>query len=326
MNATACDGGSRRPLVSVIVVTYNQERTIGRTLEGILAQEGPFDLEIVVGDDASADSTRAIVQEYAARHPQIRLMPAAPNKGVTRNYLDTLEACRGEYIADCAGDDRWCHPRKLAMELGLMERHPEVALVHTAWRPVYTDGRPAGPEVVLPCAEVTPGREVLLQLLRHDRPQPVHLCTALYRRAEVMAVYQAHREYMRAQCAEDLSIMALLCSRHQVGYLPCVTLDYTTGGENSITHPAKARRAAEFYADTMLTTASLSDMTGVERGVIEPSLRRILAYAVHLAVTSGSPEAVAKVMATARELGLRPSWRSKIKLLIHRAKHAYAHR
>ncbi|MDE6489151.1 MAG: glycosyltransferase, partial [Paramuribaculum sp.] len=43
------------PEVSVIVVTYNQESTIGRTLESILAQKCDFDFEIIVGEDASSD-------------------------------------------------------------------------------------------------------------------------------------------------------------------------------------------------------------------------------------------------------------------------------
>jgi glycosyltransferase involved in cell wall biosynthesis len=81
-------------LVSVIVVTYNQHDSIARTLDSILMQKCRLPIEIVVGDDASTDSTRAVCEDYVRRYPHIvRLMPAAPNKGVVDNYFDCLLAC-----------------------------------------------------------------------------------------------------------------------------------------------------------------------------------------------------------------------------------------
>ncbi|MDE7143493.1 MAG: glycosyltransferase family 2 protein, partial [Muribaculaceae bacterium] len=62
--------------VSVIVLTYNQEDTISRTLDSILAQQVDFDYEIIVGDDASTDRTRQICTQYQQRHPdRLRIMP-----------------------------------------------------------------------------------------------------------------------------------------------------------------------------------------------------------------------------------------------------------
>jgi hypothetical protein len=40
-------------------------------------------------------------------------------------------ACKGEYIADCAGDDYWVDDHKLEKELRVLEEHQEVTLVHT---------------------------------------------------------------------------------------------------------------------------------------------------------------------------------------------------
>ena len=45
------------PLVSVVVLTYNQAVYIGRAMEGILSQKTDFPFEILVGDDASTDGT-----------------------------------------------------------------------------------------------------------------------------------------------------------------------------------------------------------------------------------------------------------------------------
>ena len=48
---------SATPKVSVIVCTYNQEQTIARSLESILAQKTDFPYEIILADDCSSDST-----------------------------------------------------------------------------------------------------------------------------------------------------------------------------------------------------------------------------------------------------------------------------
>ena len=120
--------------ISVIVATYNQEDTIGRTLDSILMQQCHVPYEIVIGEDCSTDSTRTVCQEYAKKHPDvIRLFANQKNKGLIDNYFDCLLACEGQYIAECAGDDFWTDPLKLEKEVTILEEHPEVTLVHTDW-------------------------------------------------------------------------------------------------------------------------------------------------------------------------------------------------
>lgn len=304
------------PKVSVIVATYNQEDSIGRTLDSILAQQADFDVEIVVGEDASTDRTRTVCEEYATRFPQIKLMPQAPNKGLTRNYFDCLEACTGEYIADCAGDDRWCDPLKLAAQARFLDEHPEVALVHTAWQAVNTAGDPVGAPVVHPFAPVTDGREMVLKLLRHDKPQPVHLCTAMYRRDAVMEEYSRHRDMFRSQCAEDLTISCMLLRSRQAGYLPQVTLEYTVGGSNAISNPASLLRAAEFYRRSLEMTVTLAGLTGTSQSMLRSALKVMTHYALSMAVAARSRAAVDAFRRTRRELDLPLGWKSRVKLAI----------
>lgn len=120
-------------MVSVVVLTYNQEQTIGRTLDSILSQKSDYSFEIIVGEDASpSDNTRAVCESYAAKHPQlIRLLPKAPNKGLMRNYADCLAECSGKYIACCAGDDWWHNPNKLQMQVEFLEANLGCVLVYT---------------------------------------------------------------------------------------------------------------------------------------------------------------------------------------------------
>ena len=63
-----CD---EKPLVSVILIAYNQRRYIRQAIESVLAQETSFPYELLIGDDASDDGTSDIVAEYARAYPDI---------------------------------------------------------------------------------------------------------------------------------------------------------------------------------------------------------------------------------------------------------------
>jgi len=61
------------PTVAMLVPCWNEEKTVGKTIESLLDLDYPRDrLEIVVIDDGSKDGTRAIAESYAARFPQVK--------------------------------------------------------------------------------------------------------------------------------------------------------------------------------------------------------------------------------------------------------------
>jgi glycosyltransferase involved in cell wall biosynthesis len=107
----------------------------------VLAQQGDFELEIIVGEDCSTDNTRAVCQEYAARYPgTIRLFlrnPARPKWHISGrqtgryNLLENLQAARGQYIAMLDGDDYWTDPGKLQAQLSYLQANPGCSLVFT---------------------------------------------------------------------------------------------------------------------------------------------------------------------------------------------------
>jgi glycosyltransferase involved in cell wall biosynthesis len=117
------------PKVSVHMITYNHEEFIGQALESALGQVTDFPFEIVVGEDASSDRTREIVKQYAARHPErIRVLLRETNIGMRQNYVDTMRACRGEYIAFLEGDDFWTSPLKLQKQYDVLDADPKYAI------------------------------------------------------------------------------------------------------------------------------------------------------------------------------------------------------
>lgn len=124
------DRMNKKTKISVVVITYNQQETIGQTLDSILAQKGDFDLELVIGEDCSPDGTYAICADYAQRYPkQIKLFSGPKNLGITANYFRTLQACTGEFIGDIAGDDYYCDDHALEKQMQYLQAHPEVGVL-----------------------------------------------------------------------------------------------------------------------------------------------------------------------------------------------------
>jgi glycosyltransferase involved in cell wall biosynthesis len=117
------------PMVSVALICFRQGRFIARALEGVLAQQTDFLVELVVGDDRSEDATLAIVHERTRGHRfQVRVLPSETRLGMHQNVHRTVAACRGRYVALLEGDDYWLDENKLALQVSLMESRPEAAL------------------------------------------------------------------------------------------------------------------------------------------------------------------------------------------------------
>ncbi|BBX74730.1 hypothetical protein MSHI_26360 [Mycobacterium shinjukuense] len=130
------------PKVSVVSITYNHEAYIREALDGFVAQQTDFPVEIIVADDASTDATPAIIGEYAERHPHLfRPILRSTNIGVHANFTDALSAARGEYLALCEGDDFWTDPLKLTKQVRYLDRHPQTAVCFHPVRVIWEDDR-----------------------------------------------------------------------------------------------------------------------------------------------------------------------------------------
>lgn len=115
------------PKVSVCMIAFNHEAYIRQAIESVLSQDVDFDLELVIGEDCSPDGTLALCQEFARRDSRVRLLPSERNLGVMSNFSRTLQACRGEYVAVCEGDDYWTDPLKLRKQVSFLDAHPDHA-------------------------------------------------------------------------------------------------------------------------------------------------------------------------------------------------------
>jgi glycosyltransferase involved in cell wall biosynthesis len=118
-----------RPLVSVLMASYNAEAWIAESIESVLGQTYP-NVELVVADDASSDSTREIVRGYAGE--RVRLLEFDERGGPTRRRNDALAASEGALLGWLDHDDLWL-PEKLDKQVAVLEQRPEVGLVYSGY-------------------------------------------------------------------------------------------------------------------------------------------------------------------------------------------------
>lgn len=274
------------PKVSVIVLTYNQEKWIGRALDSVLSQSTDFDYEVIVCDDCSTDGTADVCRRYAARFPdKIRFVANVSNKGLARNYFDAVKLARGEYIADCAGDDAWYGTERLQLLVDALECAPESAMVHSAWRyydavsgettePTSSTGRVPGRD------EVNDGVSTVVELLNGAaRPMPViHLSASVYRRSVLMDAMERHGSlYTGDWLLEDLQVIAAMGMWGPIRYVDRVTLLYTRGNA-TISSMEDYAKTARFHQDAARMSMAIARQMNIRRECIAGYMNELAAY------------------------------------------------
>lgn len=117
-------------MISVKILTYNQDKYIAQAIESVLMQKCDEPFEILIGDDCSTDSTGMIVDEYQSRYPDIiRVIRPEHNLGSAANSIRVLQFAKGEYISICDGDDYWLRDDHLQKQIDIFRNMPEVGMV-----------------------------------------------------------------------------------------------------------------------------------------------------------------------------------------------------
>lgn len=120
------------PLVSAIVLCYNQARFAEECLEAIKAQDYP-NLQLIINDDASKDDSVGVIEQWLARNSSIShvFLRSKKNLGICRSLNNAMREAKGKYVSGIAADDAWL-PTKLRNQVKLMESLPsKVGLVYS---------------------------------------------------------------------------------------------------------------------------------------------------------------------------------------------------
>ena len=278
-----------KPLVSVIILCYNQEDFIAQAIESVLAQETDFRYEIILGDDASSDDTPRICQRYQAIYPdKIVLQLNEENKGICRNYFDCVQMAQGDFIADCAGDDFWIDPLKLQREMDAFRQHPQVSIVYSNWKTWLQNSQEfvlnneSYKEVIFKPKSY--GSATVASFLSRRFLPNIVLSAATYRKEIVMAAYREHPDIFVGEgvVAEDLPVTSVLLKAGPAYYLPYEHLAYREM-EESVSHSRNIHKKHRFIWACLKQTYQTAIALGIGKRSIRAFMKRSFRDELHYA-------------------------------------------
>jgi glycosyltransferase involved in cell wall biosynthesis len=122
------NGMNKLPVLSVIVITYNQVDLLKKTIDSITNQVTGFFFEIIVTDDCSTDLTQAYCETVPSTDAyDFKYVRTHRNGGITANCNFGMSKAIGKYIALIGGDDLFL-PGKIEKHVTYMESNPSVSI------------------------------------------------------------------------------------------------------------------------------------------------------------------------------------------------------
>ena len=228
-------------LVSIVLPTYNGSRFIREALDSIVAQTWTA-WELIVVDDASTDGVGAIVRDYAARDPRIRMLRHERNRYLPAALNTGFAEARGGYHTWIA-DDNLFRPAAVETMMRYLDAHPAIGLVYSAASLIAEDGAP------LRLRPASPPHELHLR-------NPVGWCF-MYPRAVAEAVGPYDEACF---CAEDYDYWLRIACAYPLGVIEEDLFLYRVNGQSlTATKPDKCR-----YAEAFARLKSLPRLRGVD--------------------------------------------------------------
>lgn len=217
------------PAVTVLIGAYENERTVARAVESILAQT-ERDLELIVIDDGSRDGSSAAAREAIGSDPRGRVMRLERNLGIARSLNAGLEAGAAPFVAIQDADD-YSAPNRLERQLAVLAAAADVAVVGARMREVDERGRALRPRTSFAAGDVGP---VLLRF------NPIPNGSALIRRDAALAAggYDPRYRY-----ATEYDLWLRLAERHRLLALDEELGTRTMGGGNVAARAERAQLA-----------------------------------------------------------------------------------
>jgi glycosyltransferase involved in cell wall biosynthesis len=128
-----------RPLVSLVLPTRNGSRYLNESVQSIVDQSWT-DWQLTLVNDASTDSTGALIDAWVARDARIAALHLKENVGLPRALNLGFAQARGELFTWTSDDNRY-RPQALAALAGHLDAHPEIDLVYSDWSKIDDAGK-----------------------------------------------------------------------------------------------------------------------------------------------------------------------------------------
>jgi glycosyltransferase involved in cell wall biosynthesis len=112
------------PLVTIGIPAFNSEKTISAAIESVLQQDYE-NLEVIVSDNFSTDSTLDICESFKKSDPRVTVLAQSKNIGAVSNFKFLLERANGAYFCWLGSDDRFA-PEHIGLSVGLLREDSDL--------------------------------------------------------------------------------------------------------------------------------------------------------------------------------------------------------
>lgn len=169
-------------LVSVLIPTYNVEKFIDQAIYSIINQTYK-NLEIIIVDDSSKDSTYQKLEKLQKKDKRIRLFKNGKNLKICKTLNRAFNYSRGQYIVRMDGDDI-CELDRIEKQVKYLEENKEIHLVGMSVKGIDEENREISKN------KYCKNFNILKQMLKYGTPV-LHIWAA---RREVYESLQGYRE------------------------------------------------------------------------------------------------------------------------------------
>lgn len=239
------------PIASVLIRVHNADAYLAEALESALRQTEKK-IEVIVVDDGSTDSSREIVQRYAAQDSRVHLFEEE-HRGLAATANRGLEVARGKYICILDADDI-AMPNRVEKQVKFLEDHPDHVLVSGQATVINKTGETIGTRGKSP-----PDLDIAQSLKSGNFI--VH-SSVMYRRAEVLSAGGYDSVFPPA---EDYDLWIRLAANCRLGNLPDVVCLYRVHENQQTTS-----RALREYLSAMCIQSAFR---GASREMIRESVQ-----------------------------------------------------
>lgn len=274
----------RLPLVSLLIISYNQKAYIHDCMSGLLAQTYQ-NIEILYLDDCSPDGTfeEAVRYENILKQKfgeeRVRFIGNRENRGLIRNLNQLVSESKGAYVKFMAADD-FLFEDAIEKIVSCMEEHKEYDLL-------YTNGIYGDDSIHFPLKSV----EGLSRLYCGVQPSGsgIRLFEELYQRDFIAAPTVIVRNEVYERCGmyddrigiEDWDFYLRIAEHGCIGYIDEITVMYRFT-KDSLSHSDSPVRRMNMQKSMLLIREKYRDKVEGSREMIGSSLNEAFQDAVHI--------------------------------------------
>jgi len=176
-----------KPLVSVIMLSFNTEKYISQAIKSILNQNYKH-FELIIIDNLSNDNTIKIIEEFQKKDNRIRTFFNKQNEGIAYSRKKALKLAKGKYIAVLDSDDVARNDR-LSKQVSFLEQNPDYGLVGSNLIIINEKSKLIGKRIY-PHNDIEIKKKILIY-------NPIALSAAVFRKELIKKVggYKKHLNY-----------------------------------------------------------------------------------------------------------------------------------